>query len=99
MWLTIAYRRQGGDFTGYWPGMPAGDLEDRGTVPALGLQIVKQALVYEDKVKVLVYSGEGGDLVFCARLDDLGTMDYQTIELSETIQDQADQIVGPFERK
>jgi hypothetical protein len=54
MRLAIAYRRQGEDFAAHWTGMPAGDLEDRGTVSAVGLEIAKQSVVYEDKVKVLV---------------------------------------------
>jgi hypothetical protein len=92
--FTIVYRRQGEDFAAHWTGMPAGELEDRGTMSTPGLEITRQALVYEGKVKVLVYGGEVGDLVFSVRLDDVGTMDYRTIDIPGTIQVQADQIVG-----
>jgi dipeptidyl aminopeptidase/acylaminoacyl peptidase len=97
--LVIAYRRHGEGFTGYSTGMPVGDLEDRGIVPALGLEIAKQALVYEDKVKVPVYGGEMGDLVFSIRVDDLATTGYQVIEISETVEDQVDQILGSLEMR
>jgi hypothetical protein len=56
-------------------------------------------LVYECKVKVLMYSGEAGDLVFSIRVDDLATMDYQAIEIPETMEVQVDQILGSFETR
>ena len=64
----------------------------------LGQEIDKRSLVYEGKVKVLSYrSAEGGDLEFSIRFDDMSAMDYQTIDLSETMQNLVDQILGSFE--
>ena len=52
-----------------------------------------------DKVKVPVYGGEMGDLVFSIRVDDLATTGYQVVEISETVEDQVDQILGSLEMR
>ena len=51
------------------------------------------------KLKVLLYKAVGGDLEISARLDDVVTIDYQAIELPEVVQDEADQIMGSWERR
>ena len=95
--LRIAYRRQGEDWTGHWTGIPAGDLEERGMLSVPGGEVVKRALVYRGKLKVLLYRATLGDLEFSVRLDDVVTLDYRAQRLPEALQDQADQIMGSLE--
>jgi LysM repeat protein len=97
--FAIAFQRKGENVPPPWTGMPAGGLLSRGTMVFLGQPIQKRALVYQGKVKVLTYSAESGDLMLDIRLDEMGTADYQAIEISEAMQSQADQIVGSFERQ
>lgn len=95
--LAIAFQRQGEDVPPPWTGMPAGDFESRGTTAFLGQETEKNALVYEGKVKVLTYNAEVDDLMFSIRLEDMVAADYQTVEISEAVQSEVDQIVGSFE--
>jgi hypothetical protein len=95
--LLVVYRRQGEDWIGHWTGIPAGDVEERGTIPVPGGEVNKRELVFEDKLKVLLYSATVGDLVLSARLDDAVSVDYRANELPEDLQDQADQIMASLE--
>jgi hypothetical protein len=95
--LVFLYRRQGEDWAGHWTGIPAGDVEERGTIAVPGGEVVKRELVFEDKLKVLLYKATVGDLEFSARLDDVVTLDYRALALPEALQDQADQIMGSLE--
>lgn len=96
--FALTFQHQGENAPPIWTGMPAGDFENRGTILFLGQEISKNALVYEGKVKALTYSAEVDDLAFSIRLDDMSGMDYQTIEISEAVQNEIDQIVASFER-
>jgi hypothetical protein len=96
--LSIAYRRQAEEFQSHWTGLPAGDVEERGAIAVPGGEIVRQALVYQGKLKMLLYQAEIGDLVLSAKLDDGVTLDYEAVELSQAWQDQADQIMGSWKR-
>jgi hypothetical protein len=97
MRLLLVYRRQGEDYVRHWTGIPAGDLQEKSTVSIPGGEVVRQALVYEGKLKVLLYRATVGDLEFSARLDDMGTLPYQDVQLPEDLWNQADQIVGSLE--
>jgi hypothetical protein len=62
-------------------------------------EIEKQVLVYEDKVKMLLYSAAVDDLMIEMRLDDATETDYQAIEISKAVQSEIDEIVRSFERQ
>jgi hypothetical protein len=94
--LTIAYRRQGEDVSLPRSGLPAGDLVDLDLMHVQGHAIARQALIYEGKVKMLLYKGPLRDLLLTAWLEDVTTLDYPAIDLSETLRDQVDQIVGSW---
>jgi hypothetical protein len=95
--LSIVYRRQGEDWTGHWTGIPAGDLEERGTIAVPGGEVIKRELVFEGKLKALLYRATVGDLEFSARLDDVCSLEYRDVELPQDLTDQADQILGSLE--
>jgi hypothetical protein len=96
--FAVAFQRQGENVPLPWTGMPAGDFVSRGTILFLEQEIDKYALVYEGKVKALTYSAEADDLLLSIRLDDMAGIDYQTIEIPQSTQDEIDQIVSSFER-
>ena len=78
-------------------GCTYGPVEERGTIGVPGGEVNKRELVFEDKLKVLLYSATVGDLVLSARLDDIVNLPYRSKELPEDLQDQADQIMGSLE--
>jgi hypothetical protein len=79
-------------------GMPAGEAEQRGLVYFLGKETEKTALIYEDKVKNLHYSPmNADDLAFVIRVDDMGYMDYEEVEIPDELQFEVDEILGSFE--
>ena len=82
-------------------GLPAGDFETRGTVTFLGQELSREVLAYEGRDKAVFYSVPplritAEDLVFSIVLEDLDT-DYLSLEVSEEMQIQADQIVESFD--
>ncbi|MGC9468748.1 MAG: hypothetical protein ACP5HS_09160 [Anaerolineae bacterium] len=94
--LVVAFNDAGDDAFLPWTGLPAGDLENQEPIPFMGKRIEKQALVRNDKVKVLVYTGEVDDLAFAIRLDGATTEDYASIDISDVVQREVDAIVGSF---
>ena len=82
-------------------GVPAGDLETRGSITFLGEEVSRDVLVYEGKVKVVLYDYAGeipvSDLVFFLSLDDFSTGDYDQVEIPESIQDEVDRILESFD--
>jgi hypothetical protein len=96
--LRIAYRRQDEEFRSHWTGIPAGDVEERGTLSVPGGEVTKRALVFEDKLKVLLYRATVGDLELSVRLDDVVSLEYRDVELPQDLEDQVDQIMGSLER-
>jgi len=96
--LAISYKRAGEEVQPPWSGMPAGEVERRGTMAFMGQEIAKSALVYEGRVKVLTYSAKSGEVAFVLRLEDVESADYGAIALSEALEQEADRIVGSFER-
>jgi hypothetical protein len=95
--LRIAYRRQDEAFQSHWTGIPAGDVQERGRISVPGGEVIRRELVFEDKLKVLLYSATVGDLEFSARLDDVVSLEYRDVELTEDLTDQADQILSSLE--
>jgi hypothetical protein len=57
--------------------------------------------VFEGKDKAVFYGGPGflgsGGKVFAIRLEDFAQVDYRDIELSQEVQDEADQILSSLE--
>jgi hypothetical protein len=97
--LAIAFQWSDEDVPPPWTGIPAGDLESRDALAFMDGEIEKQVLVYEDKVKMLLYSAAVDDLMINIRLDDAAETDYQALEISEDIQSESDEIVRSFERQ
>lgn len=94
--LAIFFQRQGADARPPWTGMPAGAFERKDAPAFMGQEIDGHALIYEGKVKVLTYGAEVGDVFYAIRLDDMTTADYQSIDITEDIEDEVDRIVGSF---
>jgi hypothetical protein len=95
--LGIAFHNKDETVDSPWTGMPAGDLEDRDAVTIMGEEGTKQALVHEGKVKMLIYRAEFGDLVLAIRVDDMSeNVDYDQVEIPESIETEVDRIVESF---
>jgi hypothetical protein len=97
--LVIGYRRVGESVALSGSGTPGGEFELRGTVHVAGQDADRYVIVYEGKDKVVMYGQPGppplsaGGLEFAARLDDFNP-DYDNVELSQTMQDDADLILS-----
>lgn len=97
--LVIGYRRSGEEVALSGSGAPGGEFEVRGTTRMLGQDVDRYVIVYEGKDKVVMYGEPGsgplslGGLEFSARLNEF-TPDYDSVELSQTIQDEADMILS-----
>ncbi len=96
--IIVAFQRQDENVQPFSSGMPAGEFVRQRIVQFLGKGIDVNALIYKGKVKVLVYDADVEDLVFHVRLEDIAGLDYEAVEISEAVQDEADQIVSSFER-
>jgi hypothetical protein len=86
--LTLQFKRAD-ETTALGPGgLPAGEIEKRGTVTVLGREVTKQVLVFEDRVKSVFLSGQFDDLALYAQLDDgVGTQtDYAALDIPEAAQ-------------
>jgi hypothetical protein len=98
--LVIGYLGAGEDII-LRSGVPAGTLEERGTVDTLGQTVSRAALVFEGKDKAVLYNGaqyiEAGDLSFVISLDELGRIDYVDVELSAELQIEVDAIIASLE--
>lgn len=102
--LRIAFRwaTEFIDISGGRTGMPGGDILYRDKVSFLGEMIPVQLLEYERKAKMVFYGGPGlpmeiGDLVISIYLEDMDSADYEAVELSQELQDQAKAIVESFQ--
>jgi hypothetical protein len=97
--LVIGYRRAGEEVTMSGSGAPGGEFEVRGTTRLLGRDVERWVIVYEGKDKVVMYGQPGsgphalGGLEFSATLNDF-IPDYDSVEMSQAIQDEADMILG-----
>jgi formylglycine-generating enzyme required for sulfatase activity len=100
LWFTVEYRRVDEDIWVFRTGMPAGDFVPRGSVPFLGRELLRSALVYEGKNKLVSY-GYGDttpwtDVLIGIVLEDYAG-DYGSVDLSDSVQSQIDQVVSSFE--
>jgi hypothetical protein len=98
--FTVVYHGIDEDVWLFRTGMPAGDFVPRGSVPFLGRELSRNALVYEGKTKMMSY-GYGDatpwtDVVLNIVLEELVTS-YEAIDLREDVQKQVDQVVSSFE--
>jgi hypothetical protein len=98
--LVIGYRHLGENYR-IGGGGGGGEFEARGTVSILDHDVPRQVVVYEGKDKAVYYtqwSGPiaAGELEFSVGLHDF-MADYSQIELPQSVQDEADQIVESLE--
>lgn len=97
--LFVGYKWADEEVEPFRTGMPAGEFQDAGTVTVLGVEIPKQILVYEGKVKSVSYSPfQVGDLQVSIWLDaelPQGS-GHGEGEIPVEVQDEADQIVATF---
>ena len=98
--LVIGYRRAGDEVAMGGSGAPGGEFDVRGTIHMLGQDVDRYVIVFESKDKVVMYGQPGppplsaGGLEFAPRMDDFAQVAYEEIELTETIQDEADMIIS-----
>ena len=81
-------------------GLPAGEVEDRGTATFLGREIPRHVLVFEGKDKSVFYDEQFEDLEFYLQLGDdpdFG-LDYGTVEIPESVQAEVDEFLATFAR-
>lgn len=96
--LIIEYRHLDEEVVMGGTGMPAGDQEMMGMVRILGLDLEKIALVYEGRIKMVIYSPAKVDgLEFVMQVDDTSGQDYQGVELPMEVLVEIDQILGTLE--
>jgi hypothetical protein len=97
--LRVEVKYVGEDIEIVRSGVPAGDLISRGTLIFLGQQLARNVLVYHDKDKAVLYDNAGeievGDLLFVITLES-NRADYESIEIPEDIQEEADEILESF---
>lgn len=98
--LIIGYRRASEETMIMGSGAPAGEFEIRGTTQIFGQDVERYVIVYEGKDKVVMYGQPGPPLLsargleFAPRLDDFAQVDYGEIELSQSVQNEADMILS-----
>jgi hypothetical protein len=100
--LIIQYKSSAEDYGLGHPGMPAGEVEDRGTVSFLERDLPKHVLVFEGKDKAVFMGDRFEDLEFYIWLDeDPGPgsgKGYADLELPAELQAEVEQILASFER-
>jgi len=100
--LTIGFRRADEEVPIQRTGTGAGDVEIEGTVAFLGQRLARNLLIYEGKVKSVMYNNAMeiavDGMVFTLSLDVLGNAldDYEAADISPEIQAVADRIVASF---
>ncbi len=78
------------------PGLPAGDIQPGGHISFFGQSLHRQVLVYEGKIKVVLYQEVlRGGVIFNLSLDDF-SLDYDAVDLSAETQQLVDQIIESF---
>ena len=97
--LVIGYRQLGEETMIMGSGAPAGDIENRGSIHIAGQDVARTVITFEGKDKVVMYGQPGalisaGGLEFAPRMDDFAQVDYGAIELSQSVQDEADLILS-----
>ena len=97
--LTVGVRRPDEGVPIQRTGVGAGDVETRGSTRFLGREVAREVLVYEGKVKTVLYNNaveiDVDGLVFTLSLDSVGP-DYDAVDIPPEVQTIADKIVGSF---
>ena len=98
--LTVGYKWVDEDAEPLRSGLPAGELQDAGTVELLGQGIARALLVYEGKVKAVSYGPavQVGNLELSLWLD-AGLSEgaaYEDVDIPPEVQAEAEQIIGSF---
>jgi putative hemolysin len=98
--LTVGYTWVDEDVEPLRSGLPAGELQDTGTVELLGQEIAKALLVYEGQVKAVSYGPtvQVGDLELSLWLD-AGLSEgaaHEDVDIPPEVQAEAEQIIGSF---
>lgn len=98
--LTIQFKRVDESTVLGPSGLPAGEIEERGTVMILGREIPKQMLVYEGKVKSVFLGDRFDDLKLYVQLDDgVGAeTGYDAIDIPDSAQSAMDAILSSLTR-
>jgi hypothetical protein len=96
--LIIGYRRTGESATVAPSGVPAGDLVERGTTRILGFDVPRQVLVFEGKDKAVYYGAPEIPIAtigleFSPSLQEFAKVDFPEIDLSKSVQADADNII------
>lgn len=98
--LSVGVRHIEEDIAIQRTGVGAGDIFTTGEVNFLGEEISRDVLIYDGKHKTILYNYgteiRVDELVFTLSLDDF-RLDYEGVELSDTIQEITDAIVESFE--
>ncbi|MDX9830351.1 MAG: hypothetical protein RBU35_08825 [Anaerolineae bacterium] len=100
--LTIGFRRADEEAPIQRTGTGAGDVEIEGTATFLGQRLTRNLLIYEGKVKSVMYNNAMeiavDGMVFTLSLDVLGNAlgDYEAADISPEVQAVADRIVASF---
>jgi putative hemolysin len=98
--LTVGYKWVDEDVEPLRSGLPAGELQDAGTVQLMGQEIAKALLVYEGKIKAVSYGPtvQVGNLELSLWLD-AGLSEgaaYEDIDVPPEAQAEAEQIIASF---
>ncbi len=97
--LAVGVRRPDEDVPIQRTGVGAGDVETRGSARFLGREVAREVLVYEGKVKAVLYNNaveiDVDGLVFTLSLDSVGP-DYDAVDIPPDVQAIVDKIVGSF---
>jgi hypothetical protein len=99
--LTVGVKHGGEMIRISRTGVGAGELVSNGTAQFLGEPVTRKDLIFEDKLKTVLYASAGeierGELVFTLSLDYLGT-DYEAVDISDEDVATAEAILASFSR-
>jgi len=97
--LTVGFRWSGEEAPIQRAGFGAGEIEAQGTVRFLGRELPRQVLIYEGRVKAILYSNaqeiDVDGLIFTLSLDDRNS-DYDAAQIEPEMQAIVDEIVESF---
>lgn len=98
--LTVGFKQITEDIAIQRTEVGEGEIVTKGTVNFLGEQIFRDVLIYEEKVKAVLYNyaveTKKDNLIFTLSLDDWST-DHEAVSLSQEIQMTVDKIVESLE--
>jgi hypothetical protein len=99
MFLSIGVKRSGEDVQIQRTGVGAGEIASQGTVDFLGTTVSRDVLVYEEKVKEVLYNygleTTAHEHVFTLSLSSAAS-DYESIDIPQAVQHITDDILASF---